>query len=56
MTKNRASSQPKEVHTELKPRDAEKARAAEAKRKMLDPLPDPISDDALDDLFNDMPV
>lgn len=48
-----------EPHTELRAHDAERARAADAKRNALAPrvpLPETLSDDALDDLFNDMPV
>ena len=57
--KKKASKANEEAHTELRPHDTEKARAADAKRKKsseAEVLPKTMSDDALDDLFNDMPV
>jgi|AACY02.16.fsa_nt_gi hypothetical protein len=63
MTDKKKAGKPRKAekgaHTELRPHDTEKARAADAKRKAQangDMLPKTMSDDALDDLFNDMPV
>jgi len=57
MTK-KETNQP-QVHTEPSPLDeahVKAAKEAEAKRAGADFLPEPDSEDTLDDLFNDMPV
>ncbi len=45
-----------EAHTEVKPHDVAQSKLADEQRRLLDPLPKTLDDDAVEDLFNDMPV